>query len=54
VKILLIDRTGAISVEQCFNTHAEMLSGPVALFVSRSLSRFWIPLELNDMLGIAG
>ena len=41
-------------MEQCFNTQAEMLSGPVALVVSRSLSRFWIPSELNDMLGIVG
>ena len=44
---------GAISPEQLLSMYGEIPSGPWALLGSRLYSRFWIPLTLNEMEGIA-
>ena len=43
------DRIGAISVEQCFSTHVEILSGPMVLLVSILSNKFWMPSGENDV-----
>ena len=44
---------GAISAEQLLNIYGEIPSGPWALLGLRLDRRFWIPLTLNEMEGMA-
>ena len=44
---------GGILAEQLLSIYGEIPSGPWALLGSRLDSRFWIPLTLNEMEGMA-